>query len=144
MRRGLETVKKLGLALIIINILFCGCSNKGSNKEDTSPKQKQLGTEEEGDKIPEQLKSIENSIESIIKTLDGPTVETKKNGLQEDPQDKEKQDIVDTNPQNNETMQNPGEKQNDKSKEEKQSEEKQNNQGENKEQPSTAKEDKSC
>jgi hypothetical protein len=143
MRRGLETVKKLGLALIIINILFCGCSNKGSNKEDTSPKQKQLGTEEEGDKIPEQLKSIENSIESIIKTLDGPTVETKKNGLQEDPQDKEKQDIVDTNPQNNETMQNPGEKQNDKSKEEKQSEEKQNNQGENKEQPSTAKEDKS-
>ncbi|HPD01298.1 MAG TPA: hypothetical protein PLA01_08125 [Acetivibrio sp.] len=149
MRRGLEAIKKLGLALIIINILFCSCSNKGSDKEDTSPKQKQLGAEEEGDKIPEQLESIENSIESIIKTLDGPAVETKKHGLQQEPQDKEKQDIVDNNPPNNETMQNPDEKQNNKSKEEKQNnqnekqdDEKQSNQDENKEQPSNAKEDK--
>jgi hypothetical protein len=152
MRRGLETVKKLGLALIIINILFCGCSNKGSNKEDTSPKQKQLGTEEEGDKIPEQLESIEKSIESIIKTLDGPAVEVKRRGEQEEPEDREQQDIDNKKPQNNDKMQNPDKQQNDKSQEEDQSnqgkqqdEGQQNNQGENgenKEQAFTAKGDK--
>ena len=103
----METVKKLGLALIIINILFCGCSNKGSDKKDTSPKQKQLGTEEEGDKIPEQLESIEKSIESIIKTLDGPAVEVKRRGEQEEPEDREQQDIDNKKPQNNDKMQNP-------------------------------------
>lgn len=74
MRTELKIMKKLVTALMILSLLLCGCNNNNENKQ---PQQQQVGTEEQGDKIPDQLKSMENNIEKIIKALDGPAVEVK-------------------------------------------------------------------
>lgn len=146
MKKRLQTVTKLGSALLIINILFCSCSNKQSENQKNNPKQ--LATEEQGDSIPDQLESIENSIESIIKKLDGPAAETKGNGQQLGPQAEETQDMGDRNTQSNDKNQNSNDQQKDKNQEDdqnkqgdEQNKDQQNNQDGISGQPSSSKED---
>ncbi len=67
------TLKKIIIPVFIITLLFSGCSRSNENQQ---PKNQQIQSEQQEDKIPEQLKDIENSIEKIIKTLNGPAIET--------------------------------------------------------------------
>lgn len=84
------------LALVMtFSILFCGCSRNSQNpqhSQNSQPQGQQLETQEEGDKVPEQLIKIESSIEKIIAALDGPAVETEeesdKSGTQNEKKDK--------------------------------------------------------
>ncbi|ODM24924.1 hypothetical protein EFD62_04805 [Acetivibrio mesophilus] len=95
MRKVLDTAKSLWIAPIIISLLLCSCSNNEKNKKNTEnpePKQQQLGAETQGDEIPEQLESLENSIEKIILTLDGPAIELEKGKQQEKNRENEKKE----------------------------------------------------
>jgi hypothetical protein len=69
------TFKIYMLTFLIIAMLFStGCSSKQEKEE---PQGKQQSASEEEDKVPELLEELENSIEKIIKNLDGPSVEVK-------------------------------------------------------------------
>jgi hypothetical protein len=74
-------IKKLPALLIVLALLMppllSGCSSERQGQ--SSPEQKQLSGEEGPDKIPEQLKDMEESIEKIISAMDGPTA-----GLEEE------------------------------------------------------------
>jgi hypothetical protein len=74
-------IKKLSAILIVLALLMppflSGCSSEKRNQ--SSPRQKQLSSEEEPGKIPDQLKDMEENIEKIIKAMDGPAA-----GLEEE------------------------------------------------------------
>jgi len=55
--------------------MFCSC---GQSNSQPSPQQQSMQIAQKPEKIPEQLKVIENEIESLIKTLNGPAVIIKK------------------------------------------------------------------
>jgi len=59
------------------------------NKNAQQPKvqQQSVQNDQESEKVPDQLKSIENSIEMIIKNLDGPAVETEEEDKKEKTED---------------------------------------------------------
>lgn len=54
-----------------MSLVFSGC---GQNKNQPSPKQQSAQSENQSDMAPDQLKSIEDNIEKIFKTLEGPTM----------------------------------------------------------------------
>ncbi|MCX7841596.1 MAG: hypothetical protein N2489_00790 [Clostridia bacterium] len=62
-------MKNIIIIIAIFTLIICGCSQKGQNQEF---QQQQVQTEQQSEKVPEQLKSIEASIENIFKTLNGP------------------------------------------------------------------------
>lgn len=71
-------IKAIATVLIIL-LLVPGCSRK---QEETSPKQMSQQSQK-SDEIPSQLKDIESGIEKIIKTLNGPAVETEEDKKKE-------------------------------------------------------------
>jgi hypothetical protein len=75
-------IKKLPALLIVLALLMppllSGCSSERQNQ--SSPEQKQLSSEEGSDKIPEQLKDMEESIEKIISAMDGPAAGPEEEG----------------------------------------------------------------
>lgn len=91
MRKVLKNAKNLWITPVIMSILLCGCNNNKNNRnnENIGTKQ-QLGTETQGDEIPEQLESLENSIEKIIITLNGPAIELKSSEHQDQTKVEEK------------------------------------------------------
>lgn len=60
-------------AAILFGLLLAGCSKKGS--QNPVPQKMSTTQEDQGDKIPDQLKGIESGIEKIFKILNGPSVE---------------------------------------------------------------------
>jgi len=81
MKKVLNTAKKYWMVSLIISLIFSGCSSKENNKknnENPQAKQQQLGSQTQEDEIPQQLESLENNIEKVILTLDGPAIELKK------------------------------------------------------------------
>ncbi len=73
----LRFIRLILLILSIISIVFLisGCSKKDKN---SSPEGQSLGKEEQSEKIPDDLKEIEENIEKIINSLDGPAVGIRK------------------------------------------------------------------
>jgi outer membrane murein-binding lipoprotein Lpp len=68
-------LSKIVLIAIAVNILmFCGCSK---NKKNDEQQAKQMKATDKSDKVPEDLETLESSIEKIIKTLNGPSVSLK-------------------------------------------------------------------
>jgi len=65
----------IAFIIIVLVILHASGCGQGSNKQ-SGPQQQQLQTEQESDKVPDQLKEIEENIEKIIKEMDGPSVGT--------------------------------------------------------------------
>ena len=63
---------KFLVLIIIFSSLLYGCNRNSNNQQ---PQNQQLQTQNEGDKVPDQLKSIESSIEKIINALNGPAIE---------------------------------------------------------------------
>jgi hypothetical protein len=63
-------IKILAVILIAVFTLFPGCGQQEGKKNQDG---QQMGTQQQSDKIPEQLEEIEKSIEKIIKALDGPS-----------------------------------------------------------------------
>lgn len=78
-----DIIKKPGLLsiLLIIALLstFTACGQSSAQKPGGQQQSAQQPPQQH-DKVPDQLKGIESSIESIIKTLGGPTVETEGGG----------------------------------------------------------------
>ncbi len=62
------------LVLTASLMMLSGCNRNNQNPE---PQAQQMKTNEESDKVPKDLENIENSIEKIIKTLNGPSVSLK-------------------------------------------------------------------
>jgi hypothetical protein len=61
--------------LLTVSILFStGCGLFDNNTQQPELQQQSAQGEQQPEKVPDQLKSIENSIETIIKNLDGPAV----------------------------------------------------------------------
>ncbi|MCX7747244.1 MAG: hypothetical protein N2645_10190 [Clostridia bacterium] len=63
---------KTFLILITISLLLFSSCNR--NQQTPTPQQQSQQTEDPSEKVPDQLKEIENSIENIIKTLKGPAI----------------------------------------------------------------------
>ncbi len=59
------------LVLTASLLMLSGCNRNNQNAE---PQTQQIKANEESDKVPKSLENIENSIEKIIKALDGPSV----------------------------------------------------------------------
>jgi len=74
MKQKLKLSKILLIAFTIYTLFLCGC-NQG--KPDSKNEAQQMKADKESDKIPEDLKNIESSIEKIIKALEGPAVSIK-------------------------------------------------------------------
>lgn len=81
-------IKCLSLALLLA-MLLCSCGMFG--KKSPTPQQQSAETGQQGEKIPDQLKKMEESIEKIFKELNGPSVGVKEEeapkGGQKDKQD---------------------------------------------------------
>ncbi len=69
--------KKFIIPLIVFTFLLPSCSKQSAQKP--APQQESAQTEQQQDKIPDQLKALEDNIEKVIKMLDGPAV-TKQEG----------------------------------------------------------------
>lgn len=59
---------------LVLGLTLCSCGQSGKKP---TPQQQSAETEQQGDKIPEQLTKMEDSIEKIFKELNGPTIATK-------------------------------------------------------------------
>lgn len=66
--------KIMAIYITIFAFVLTGC---GSSSKKSAPQQQSTQTEQKSEKIPDQLVSIEDSVEKIIKELDGPSVGTK-------------------------------------------------------------------
>lgn len=64
---------------VIITIFMPGCG-QSSQKPAPQPQPQQMQSEQQGGKVPDQLKEIEGSIESIIKAMNGPAIGAKDEG----------------------------------------------------------------
>ncbi|MCX7923384.1 MAG: hypothetical protein N3B21_15445 [Clostridia bacterium] len=78
--------KHIGVFATILALSLSGCSG---SKQQQQPQTQSLQSEQQSDKVPEQLSAIEDNIENIFKTLNGPNVQTKEKkaddqGKQED------------------------------------------------------------
>ncbi|NLL05383.1 MAG: hypothetical protein GX270_06250 [Clostridiaceae bacterium] len=83
------------LVLITYMIMLCGCNQ---NKQSPDAQAKQVKTNEESDKVPKDLEEIENSIEKIIKVLEGPAASTKDEGEQNKQEEQEGQNQEKSSP----------------------------------------------
>ncbi|WP_265443007.1 hypothetical protein [Acetivibrio straminisolvens] len=92
MRKVLDTAKNCWMVPIIISLIFSGCSKNQSDNANKNPEiqQQQFGSENQGDEIPEQLENLENNIERIFSTLDGPAIELKSGKQQKQNQKQQK------------------------------------------------------
>lgn len=80
-------IKKIGILIIILSLPMPGCRQ---SSREPAPQQQSQQAGQQSDKVPKQLTGIEDSIERIIKSLDGPAVGVKeekkeeKEGAQQD------------------------------------------------------------
>lgn len=75
MRSNAIFIKTLILFTTTVSIIFSSAC--GQKNQNSAPKQQLVQTEEQGDKIPEQLQGIEDNIEKIFMSLNGPSVRLK-------------------------------------------------------------------
>lgn len=66
-----SNLSKIFLLVLTASIVLSGCNRKDQNMD---PQAQQMKAQEEADKVPKDLENIENSIEKIMKILDGPSV----------------------------------------------------------------------
>lgn len=66
----------ISIILVMMFILFAACS-RNSQKPDVKQQSTQSEQQSDTDKVPSDLTELENNIEMIVKTLDGPTVQVK-------------------------------------------------------------------
>lgn len=103
MRKKIKGLKLLVIALTLATLLLSGCNQGGENQQ---PKMQSVQDQQQGDKVPEQLKEIETSIEKIIKSLDGPAVGIKEGEAQKDaPQGNKSEQEGEADQQNKENKQ---------------------------------------
>jgi hypothetical protein len=80
---NLTVVSFLKFTRLILIILFIASviffiSSCSKEKKNSSPEGQSLGKEEQSEKIPDELKEIEENIEKIVNSLDGPAVGIRK------------------------------------------------------------------
>lgn len=74
MQSNTRLIRLTLLSILLITTFLTGC---GQSAQKKAPKQQSAQSEQESGKVPEQLKTIESSVEQIISTLNGPSAAVK-------------------------------------------------------------------